>query len=75
MAKTYIYHRSYENIPPIASPGLLFLRDIMPVIDSLDPDPSPLTKFLTLDAKFIFNGTSPKSTEEVLATFRMRSIL
>jgi hypothetical protein len=73
MAKTYIYHGSHENVPPTASPGLLFLRDIMPVIDSLDPDPSPLTKFLTPDAKFIFNGTSPKSIEEVLATLRMRS--
>lgn len=45
----------------------------MPAIDSLDPDPSSLTKFLNPDAKFIFNGAPPRSTEEVLATLRMRS--
>jgi hypothetical protein len=73
MAQTYIYNGSHDNIPPTASAGFLFLRDIMPIIDSLDPDHSSLKKYLTPDVKFIFNGSSPTSVEKVLETLRMRS--
>lgn len=73
MAQTTIHHGSHETIPSDASPGLVFLRDLMNAIDTLEQDPSPLPKLLVPEAKFIFNGNPPASVDQVLVTLRMRS--
>ncbi|KAK9366867.1 hypothetical protein V1509DRAFT_208288 [Lipomyces kononenkoae] len=45
----------YHFIPDNASPGLLFLKEFLPAVDSLDESP-PIAKFLSPDVRFIGGG-------------------
>lgn len=74
MAQTHIYHGPYQSIPSTASPGFLFLRDFLEIMDSLSGDPSRITKLLIPTATFIFNGIPAASTEAVIETLRSRSV-
>jgi hypothetical protein len=73
MAQTHIYHGPYQSIPSTASPGFLFLRDFLEIIDSLSGDPSRTTQLLTPTTTFIFDGIPAASTKAVIETLRSRS--
>lgn len=46
MAQTAIYCGSFGSIPATATPGLEWLKNYMPIIDSLDSDASRITSFM-----------------------------
>ena len=70
MAQTFTHVGPYEDIPPSASPGLLFLKELLPSLDSLGPfdGPPSLVDYLTPDATFIMNGGPPIAA---IAAFEM----
>jgi len=72
MAETHIHHGSHQSIPDTASPGLVFLREMMNAVDSPHQDPSPVAKLITDDARFIFNGIPATSLDDVFEKLRMR---
>lgn len=74
MALTYIHRGSHTTIPATASSGLIFLREYMSAIDSLEPNPGALLgKFLTQDAEFVFNGSQPISAGCLLVILGIRN--
>ncbi|KAK2763186.1 hypothetical protein FQN54_009822 [Arachnomyces sp. PD_36] len=56
-----------------SSPGLSFLRGLLPALDSLEPSSNPIKPFLALGCAFIFNGGSPVSSDQIIAMFESRS--
>lgn len=56
----------YEDIPTSASPGLLFLKQLMPALDSLDPDANPLSRFTTPSSTFSTGNSSTTTDPEAL---------
>ena len=66
-----IHHGSYESIPSNASPGLLFLKMFLPILDSLDEFP-PIHHYVSPDARFVINGEAPLSLAKVSEMFGMR---
>ncbi|KAK9235271.1 hypothetical protein V1525DRAFT_275587 [Lipomyces kononenkoae] len=69
--QTSVHVGDYPAIPEDASPGLLFLKEFLPAIDSLDERPA-IAKFLSPDVRFIGGGTI--ITRDALYTmFRGRS--
>src|SRR5438046_831363 len=71
--KVFIHHGSYESIPQNASPGLRFLKDLMPRLDSLEPDINPTTLSLAPGASFVVNGGDPITMDAAQPMFKMRS--
>src|SRR6516164_7729350 len=71
--KVFIHYGSYESIPQNASPGLLFLKELLPRLDSLEPDAKPITLFLAPGAGFVVNGGNPSTIDVVQSMFKMRS--
>jgi hypothetical protein len=72
MAKVYTHTGSYESIPVDASPGLRFLKCLLPILDSLEPTSSLLTTLTTPKACFITNGESA-GVDDVLPKLSARS--
>jgi hypothetical protein len=67
-------HRGhYGSIPSDASLGLLFLKSMLPALDSLDPLTNPIIPFLSPNARFIVNGGSPIPVSEVIAMLDARA--
>lgn len=71
MADAQIHCGPYDAIPDTASPGLLFLRNLLPALDSLGPfdgdDGQPdLIHYLAPGATFIMNGGPPLQAVDVL---------
>ena len=62
---------SYESIPSDASPGLLFLKQFLPILDSLDEDP-PIAQFVSPDVRFIINQEAPTSLAKLAEMLGMR---
>src|SRR5207248_10874454 len=60
-------------IPLDASPGLRFLKDFLPRLDSLEPDANPIASFLAPGASFVVNGGNPSTADVVRSMFKMRS--
>jgi hypothetical protein len=58
MTETHIHKGPYSEIPATASPGLLFLKSLLPALDSLGPfkDTPELSNYLAPDATFVMNG-------------------
>ncbi|KAL1861756.1 hypothetical protein VTK73DRAFT_6932 [Phialemonium thermophilum] len=69
MAKTTIHSGLHSAIPSDASPGLLYLKQLLPIIDSLDGATSgpALLAALTPDATFSVNGGNPATPDQVAA--------
>lgn len=74
MASTTIHQGSYQSIPVDASPGLLFLKAFLPILDSLNAeDVATLSDYLTAEATFTINNGTPVQSEHVLPMLSMRS--
>jgi hypothetical protein len=72
MAQTHIHVGSCETITPDASPGLLFLSQLLPALDSLEPDTTLLLGLLTPDCVFVINSRPPAPAEHVMGMLAMR---
>ncbi|KAH8810984.1 hypothetical protein F5884DRAFT_780920 [Xylogone sp. PMI_703] len=75
MASTNIHTGSYHDIQDDASPGLVFLKKFLPVVDSVSAvELTKLPKFLQPDATFVLNNGPPMSVEQTLPMLNMRSL-
>lgn len=72
MANTTVHTGPIAKLPEDSSPGLRFLKEYTPALDSLNPE-SPLPKFLSPNAVFIMNGATPTPFAEMEKMFQMRS--
>lgn len=75
MAQTFIHTGTHTSIPDSASPGLLFVRYLLPILDSLDPESvaAELDNALTPDSTFTINGGQALTAEKVRPMQLMRS--
>jgi hypothetical protein len=75
MAQTHVHRGTYQSIPDDASPGLLFLRAILPALDSLGPfkGTPELATYLAPNATFIINNGAPVEASQVLGMLEMRA--
>jgi hypothetical protein len=74
MALTTIHQGPYQDIPSSASPGLLFLKSFLPLLDSLVEDElSQLPALLAPQATFRINNAPPTPAEKVLPMLSMRA--
>lgn len=73
MAATFTHLGSYGSIPADASTGLLYLKNMLPALDSLDPSPNAIVRHLSPDARFIINGGSPVPAKEILGMLEARA--
>lgn len=75
MAQKHIHKGTYQSIPESASMGLLFLKAILPELDSLGPFPSTpeLASYLAPNATFIINNGAPVEASNVLGMLEMRA--
>lgn len=62
-----------STIPPNASPGLLFLKALLPAIDALTPDLTPLENILGHNAAFTVNNGPPMPAETMYLMLRRRT--
>ena len=67
-----IHHGSQESIPLNASPGLLFLKTFLPLLDSLDDASSSISTYVSPKAQFIMNHDPPLSVERLSEMFFTR---
>jgi hypothetical protein len=71
-----IYAGLPAEISENASSGILWLKSLWTVLDSLDPATAvPLSTVATLDCRFIINGAPPRSPGDIEAMFVQRANL
>jgi hypothetical protein len=76
MATASIHKGSYQSIPSDASPGLIWLKSFLPILDSLNSqDHTALHEYLGPTATFAINNGEPKLAEQVLPMLAMRSTM
>ncbi|KAL8289808.1 hypothetical protein RB601_005644 [Gaeumannomyces tritici] len=75
MATTSLYEGGLHSIPDSASPGLRFLKYLLPVLDSLNPEGEALalTAVMAPGATFTVNNNPPSTTEQVLPLLLVRA--
>lgn len=76
MAATSIHVGDLHSTPDSASPGLLFLKYLIPMLDSLKPEGEALalTAVMAPGATFtIDNNNPPSTTEQVLPLLLVRA--
>jgi hypothetical protein len=73
MMKVFAHIGPYQDIPPDSSRGLRFLKELLPALDSILPTTSPISRYLTPNARFILNGGDPAPEATVTAMMTMRS--
>ncbi|KAM0819209.1 hypothetical protein AB5N19_05024 [Seiridium cardinale] len=66
MATTSIHIGSLESIPGGASPGLLFLKELLPSWDALGKPPKPVREFFNNETSFATNSNDPTPVGQVL---------
>ncbi|KAK9772451.1 putative SnoaL-like domain-containing protein [Seiridium cardinale] len=66
MATTSIHIGSLESIPGGASPGLLFLKELLPSWDALGKPPKPVREFFNNETSFVTNSNDPTPVGQVL---------
>ncbi|KZZ92447.1 hypothetical protein AAL_06073 [Moelleriella libera RCEF 2490] len=75
MAQTFVHRGSRESILPSASPGLVFLKFVLPALDALGPfrGTPELARFLAPNATFTMNNEPAVEASRVLRMLGMRS--
>ncbi len=75
MTETHIHKGPYNDIPTNASPGLIFLKKLLPALDSLGPFDGELdmTRYLAPDATFAMNGGPAMPANGILQMLPKRS--
>ncbi|KAK2606246.1 hypothetical protein QQS21_003294 [Conoideocrella luteorostrata] len=75
MAQTFIHYGPHHHISPTASPGLLFLKQILPALDTLGPfhGQPELANYLAPGATFTINNGPPVEAANVLNMLEMRA--
>jgi hypothetical protein len=75
MSTTTIIHEGHiDTIPNDASPGLVFLKNFLPVLDSLEAKPH-ISPFLAPNAQFSSNRDPPTTQEDTERMLAMRSTM
>ncbi|KAJ5577551.1 uncharacterized protein N7459_006515 [Penicillium hispanicum] len=67
-----IHHGPYESIPANASPGLRFLQNFLPAVDSLDPGDKPITSFFTPNAPILIGSNPPNAAGDATPLLEVR---
>lgn len=75
MSKTSIHYGTAKSISPDVSAGLLFLKAMLPALDSLGPfhDTPDLASFLAEDATFTIANNPPVKASDVLEMLPKRA--
>lgn len=68
-----VHNGPYTSIPPTASPGLIFLKNFLPALDSLDAERHPVSPFLTPNAAIIVGSQPAKRGSQVVPLLEVRS--
>ncbi|KAK9372463.1 uncharacterized protein V1513DRAFT_452295 [Lipomyces chichibuensis] len=71
MSQQSVHLGEYHSIPEDASPGLVFLKNFLPVLDSLDENVS-IAPFVSPNARFIM-GDTVTSVDKFATMARIRS--
>lgn len=66
MAATSIHTGDIASIPSSATPGLLFLKDLLPSWDALGKPPKPVREFFNSETTFVTNSNDPTPVGQVL---------
>lgn len=66
MASATIHIGSYQSIPAGASPGLVFLKELLPSWDALGKPPKPVREFFNNETTFVTNSNEPTPAGQVL---------
>ncbi|KAH6660813.1 hypothetical protein BKA67DRAFT_549267 [Truncatella angustata] len=66
MATTSVHIGSYESIPSSASPGLVFLKELLPSWDALGKPSKPVREFFNNETVFVTNSNDPTPVGQVL---------
>ena len=67
-----IHHGPYETIPTNASPGLRFLQNFLPAVDSLSPGDKVIGSFFTPHAPILIGSNPPSSASDVTPLLELR---
>lgn len=74
MAQTFTHTGPYQAISDSSSPGLVFLKTFLPVLDSLDPEKGDaMAGFLTPGATFSINGLPGATVDKIQPMRKIRS--
>jgi hypothetical protein len=73
MGKVTIHNGPYTAITENASPGLQFLTQFLPALDSLDPSCHPVAPFLTPNASIIVGSQPANPGNRVIPLLEVRS--
>lgn len=66
MATTTIHTGPLASIPSGATPGLLFLKELIPSWDALGKPPRPVREFFNNETTFVTNSNEPTPVGQVL---------
>jgi hypothetical protein len=72
MQQVYTHSGPYESIPPSAPPGLQFLKNFLPALDSLDPNTNPISPFIRPDARVLVGSSPPNTGKDVIGLLNVR---
>ena len=76
MAQSSIHRGSYESIPSTATPGMLWIKEFLTIIDAVDDGVNAgLTSYVKPDARFMWNNqeASTITTDAVVSTLAQRN--
>lgn len=69
---TTVHRGPYSSIASTASPGLSFLRDFLPALDSLDPSTHPVVPFLHPEASISVGSNPPNTGKQAVPLLEVR---
>lgn len=70
---THIHYGDHSSVPEDASAGLIFLKQLLPALDSLQPSVASVESLLCPDARFIINGGDAQKLSSMVPMLENRS--